>query len=225
MNLAQENFRLLWAGEWPLWQTIGTALLLIAIAAWLYLGEAKRGTNGRLRWVLPTLRCLALVAIVLTLAGPVLQFQTEEGNRGKITVFLDSSESMDLKDKITDMEEKILLAKEHGFLPEESNLVDYRFATLSRKMENVAELLRKIENVNQSESTLKIIREQLSFVLKTLKEQDDTFSEKKRENSLLEELWFNLEEVSGRTYKKWISLPNKSRINFLIWKLLKRKGT
>ena len=89
MNLAQENFRLLWAGEWPLWQTIGTALLLIAIAAWLYLGEAKRGTNGRLRWVLPTLRCLALVAIVLTLAGPVLQFQTEEGNRGKITVFLD----------------------------------------------------------------------------------------------------------------------------------------
>ena len=202
MNLAQENFRLLWAGEWPLWQTIGTALLLIAIAAWLYLGEAKRGTNGRLRWVLPTLRCLALVAIVLTLAGPVLQFQTEEGNRGKITVFLDSSESMDLKDKNYGYGRKILLAKEHGFLPEESNLVDYRFATLSRKMENVAELLRKIENVNQSESTLKIIREQLSFVLKTLKEQDDTFSEKKRENSLLEELWFNLEGSQWKDLQK-----------------------
>ena len=99
MNLEHENFRLLWAGEWPLWQTIGLALLLIAITAWIYLGEAKRGTSGRLRWLLPTLRCLALMTIALTLAGPVLQFQKEEGNLGKITVFLDSSESMDLKDK------------------------------------------------------------------------------------------------------------------------------
>ena len=42
MNLGQEKMRLLWAGEWPLWQTAGVALLLILIAAWIYLGEAKR---------------------------------------------------------------------------------------------------------------------------------------------------------------------------------------
>ena len=193
MNLEHENFRLLWAGEWPLWQTLGLALLLIAITAWIYLGEAKRGTSGRLRWVLPSLRCLALMTIALTLAGPVLKFQKEEGNRGKITVFLDSSESMDLKDKNYSPGRKILLAKEHGFLPEESNLIDYRFATLSFKMEDVAKALRKIESLNETEDTLKIIREQISSVLKILKEQGDTFAEKKRENLLLEELWFNLE--------------------------------
>ena len=99
MNLGQERIRLLWAGEWPLWQSAGLALILILIATWIYLGEAKKGTSGSLRWVLPSLRCLALVALVLTLAGPVLQLQKEEGNRGKITVFLDSSESMELRDK------------------------------------------------------------------------------------------------------------------------------
>ena len=98
MNFEQEKIRLLWAGEWPLWQTAGLAFLLLLLAAWIYRKEAKRGTTGRLRWLLPSLRCLALAAIVLTLAGPVLQLKREEGNRGKITVFLDSSESMNLKE-------------------------------------------------------------------------------------------------------------------------------
>ena len=39
-------------------------------------------------------------------------------------------------------------------------------------------------------------------MLKTLKEQDDTFSEKKRENSLLEELWFNLEGSQWKDLQK-----------------------
>ena len=58
---------------------------------------------------------------------------------------------MDLKDKNYSPGRKILLAKEHGFLPEESNLIDYRFAILSFKMEDVAKALRKIENLNETE--------------------------------------------------------------------------
>ena len=193
MNLGQERIRLLWAGEWPLWQSAGLALILILIATWIYLGEAKKGTSGSLRWVLPSLRCLALVALVLTLAGPVLQLQKEEGNRGKITVFLDSSESMDLRDKNYSPGRKILLAKEHGFLPEESKLVDYSFALAGRKMESLAELLRKAGNESQTSDSIKIIREELSSVLKILKDKKDTYSEKTRDNSLLEEIWFNLE--------------------------------
>ena len=83
MNSAPENIRLLWAGEWPLWQTLVLSLILVLLAVWIYRSEVKRGTSGRLRWLLPTLRCLSLITIVLTLAGPVLQLQREEGNRGK----------------------------------------------------------------------------------------------------------------------------------------------
>ena len=205
MNLGQEKMRLLWAGEWPLWQTAGVALLLVLIAAWIYLGEAKRGTSGRLRWVLPSLRCIALVALVLTLAGPVLRLQKEDGNRGKITIFLDSSESMDLKDKNYSPGRKILLAKEHGFLPEESDLIDYRFATASRRMESLAELLRKGENKNQEDDDMKIIREKLSSVLKILDPLEDAFTKKTKADSLLEELWFNL---GG---DKWEDLQKNSK--------------
>lgn len=204
MNLGQEKMRLLWAGEWPLWQTAGVALLLVLIAAWIYLGEAKRGTNGRLRWLLPSLRCIALVALVLTLAGPVLRLQKEEGNRGKITIFLDSSESMDLKDKNYSPGRKILLAKEHGFLPKESDLIDYRFATASRKMESLAELLRKGENKNQ-EDDMKIIRKKLSSVLKILGQMEDGFTKKTKVDSLLEELWF---DIGG---DKWEDLQKNSK--------------
>ena len=103
--------------------------------------------------MLPTLRCLALFALVLTLAGPVLQLQKEEGNRGKITVFLDSSESMELKDKITVLEEKFFWQKNMVSFPEESNLVDYRFASASRKMESLSESSSKIENVKSTEDS------------------------------------------------------------------------
>ena len=177
MNLGQESMRLLWAGEWSLWQTLGMALLMVMLAAWIYRGEVKRGTTGRLRWLLPSLRCLALVTIVLTLAGPVLQIKRDEGNRGKITVFLDSSESMDLRDKNYSPGRKILLAKEHGFIPEESNLIDYRFATASRKMENLSNLLRNAGEAT-SEDVMKTIREELSSVLKILGEQKDTEHER-----------------------------------------------
>ena len=70
----------------------------------------QKRTSGSLCWVLPSLRCLALVALVLTLAGPVLQLQKEE-ETGEITVFLDSSESMELRDKNYSPGRKILLAK------------------------------------------------------------------------------------------------------------------
>ena len=206
MNLVQESMRLLWAGEWSLWQTLGMALLMVMLAAWIYRGEVKRGTTGRLRWLLPSLRCLALVTIVLTLAGPVLQLKRDEGNRGKITVFLDSSESMDLRDKNYSPGRKILLAKEHGFIPEESNLIDYRFATASRKMENLSNLLRNAGEAT-SEDVMKTIREELSSVLKILGEQKDT--ENTRENSLLEELWFDLEGSEWRILLKEKNLFNK----------------
>ena len=89
---------------------------------------------------------------------------------------------MDLKDKNYSPEENSL-AKEHGFLPEESDLIDYRFAAASRRMESLAELLRKGENKNQEDDDMKIIREKLSSVLKILDPLEDAFTKKTKADS------------------------------------------
>ena len=205
MNSAPENIRLLWAGEWPLWQTLVLSLILVLLAVWIYRSEVKRGTSGRLRWLLPTLRCLSLITIVLTLAGPVLQLQREEGNRGKITVFLDSSESMSLKDESYKAGRKILLAKEHGFLPEESDIVDYRFAQGSRKLEKLAEILRKTDTENTGKDELVRIQKEITSILKLLGEEKSTFSKLTKDNFLLEEVWLNLNGSN------WEDLLNQKR--------------
>ena len=41
MNLEQKSIRLLWAGEWSLWQTLGVILLLVLLASWIYQLEFK----------------------------------------------------------------------------------------------------------------------------------------------------------------------------------------
>ena len=55
MNFEQEKIRLLWAGEWPLWQAAGVAFLLLLLAAWIYRKEA--GNNRQTTVVATTLRC------------------------------------------------------------------------------------------------------------------------------------------------------------------------
>ena len=83
MNFEQEKIRLLWAGEWPLWQTAGLAFLLLLLAAWIYRKEAKRGTTGRLRWLLPSLRCLALAAYSPNSGWTCAPTQKRRGEPGK----------------------------------------------------------------------------------------------------------------------------------------------
>ena len=58
-------------------------------------------------------------------------------------------------------------------------------------MENLADLLRKAGDTTKS-NVIKSSQDQLSTILKILGEQKDTFSQTTKENSLLEELWFNL---------------------------------
>jgi len=187
------EIRLLWSGEWPLWQALGVGLLL-AIGIWLiYRAELRKGTSGRLRWFLPSLRCLALIGIVLTLAGPILQLQREEGNRGRITVFLDSSESMNLKDNSLGPGRKILLAQEHGFLPKESNLVDFSLFEASRMIKNAGIVLRKCESVDSVEENKAKAGEFLSKSLDFLKELDSSNSVSFKEGHLLEEIWMEID--------------------------------
>ncbi len=187
-----DQISLLWSGEWPLWQSLAAAFLLGAIVWWVYRNEVKKGTSGILRWILPILRCTALLALFLILAGPVLKFQKEEGNRGKITVFLDSSESMSLQDSALSPDRKILLTKEHGFLPKESNLVDFRIYQASRSMRKVARLLQNIGSSNSENQEFRKIRELLDNAIQNLAEVDLEASSITKPNHLLEEIWMDL---------------------------------
>ena len=116
MNLGQERIRLLWAGEWPLWQSAGLALILILIATWIYLGEAKRGlaavSAGCSLTQMPGPVCLSINSCWTS--SPTSK---RRGKPGKITVFLDSSESMELRDKNYSPGRKILWQKNMASFP------------------------------------------------------------------------------------------------------------
>ena len=123
---------------------------------------------------------------------------------------------MELRDKNYSPGRKILLAKEHGFLPEESELFDYSFASAGRKMESLAELLRKAGNESQTSDSMKIIREELSSVLKILKDKKDTYSEKTRDNLCLKKFGSILMSTMGKVFWKKTSLQAKALIIFPI---------
>ncbi len=212
MKTKFESISLLWAGEWPFWQTLITALVVAGIIWFLYRAEAKKGTSGRLRWVLPTLRCLAIITLILTLAGPILRLKREEGNRGRVTVFLDSSESMNLKDNSFSPSRKILLAKEHGFLPKESNLVDFRLHEVGQNMKELARLLRNINSNNTGRKNLVDSRKLLNSSLKTLGDINDQFQVVTKENHLLEEIWFNLDGDQTEDFLKSKGFKNSKPV-------------
>ncbi len=193
MKTEFDNFRILWAGEWPLWQAASISLVVAFIIWFLYRTEIKKGTSGRLRWLLPALRCLAIITIIMTLAGPVLRFQKEEGNRGRVTVFLDSSGSMGLKDSTFISARKILLANEHGFLPKESNLVDFSLHEAGQNMKKVARLMREQDSRVSNRKKVGDIRKLINSSLKTLEDIDAEFQVITKDNHLLEEVWLNLD--------------------------------
>ena len=75
---------------------LGAAGLLVLVAL-LYRRQA-RALPGRWRWLLPALRVLALVALVISIARPVLTRPREAEERGTILVLVDRSLSMSVAD-------------------------------------------------------------------------------------------------------------------------------
>ena len=76
------------------------ALLAVALAAgaWFLYRRETRDRADRLRWLLPTLRALAVFLIVLALTGPVLHHERVIRELGRLFVFIDGSGSMEVAD-------------------------------------------------------------------------------------------------------------------------------
>lgn len=190
-----EHIRLLWSGEWSLWETMLGGAFFVVIAWLIYRAEVKKNTSGVLQWVLPSLRCMALLTVFLVIAGPILQLEKKEGNRGKITVFIDSSKSMSLKDSGYSAGRKILLAKEHGFLPEESDLVDFTSYEASRKMKKFALSLSTAEFSNPSKKIFREMQALLQEILVDVRKISPQRKMRLKKNHLLEEIWLHVDGV------------------------------
>ena len=103
-------------GDWPLAGTLVLAVLIAGAAWWLYWRET-RTRKGILRWLLPTLRSLAILWLLLMLSGPVLHHRELIGELARVLMFVDNSQSMSVTDPQMPSSRKLLYAQQAGWMP------------------------------------------------------------------------------------------------------------
>jgi len=123
MRREEVTTTLRWVGDWPWYAGVAVALLLAAIAWMLYRRDV--GAHNRwLRFLLPSLRALAVILIVLMLTGPVLHHRKVIGQLARLILCVDASESMQLADPSMDAGRKIAIAQRLGLLEETGSGLD-----------------------------------------------------------------------------------------------------
>lgn len=100
-------------GEWPWWAG-ALAALAAALGAWFFYRREARAAKGAYSWLLPLLRALAVFAAVFILAGPILHHRKVLGERARVLVFLDASQSMRLTDDLMEPSRKLLFVHRAG---------------------------------------------------------------------------------------------------------------
>src|SRR5262245_23487640 len=106
-------------GDWNPCVGAGVALALAGLAWALYRRETRTNTT-RLRWLLPVIRMAVVFLAILMLTGPVLHHRKVVGERGRVLVFVDASQSMKLSDEPMEASRKLLAARRLGWLPAEA---------------------------------------------------------------------------------------------------------
>ncbi len=113
MNPEHVQTSLRFVGDWPWYVSFGLALLLGAVAWFLY----HREMQGRPLWLrlgLPLLRSLSVLMIVVMLCGPVLHHRKIIGQLSRLLLFVDGSKSMSLTDTSMSTGRKILILQRLG---------------------------------------------------------------------------------------------------------------
>ncbi len=101
------------------WLPVAVVSAAVAIAGtwWLYRRQVRLRSRG-LRWALPLIRAMALVALAIALIKPVILRARTEAELGAILVLIDRSASMDVNDPGRTPAQRIALAGGLKLLPD-----------------------------------------------------------------------------------------------------------
>ncbi len=97
------------------WVVLGGCAVLAAVV-WLYPPQV-RTVGGMGRWLLPTLRAIALIVLVLAFLQPVVVSPRPAEDSGAIAVLVDTSRSMGVADTSRGPAQWVMLADGLGLLP------------------------------------------------------------------------------------------------------------
>ncbi|MHC4599065.1 MAG: hypothetical protein ACYS47_08680, partial [Planctomycetota bacterium] len=111
----------------PLWVTLLLVVPVIAVFVFVVYRKEGRSAPPFPRWVMATLRFLALLLVILMIYDPVVSVERTLSRRSYVAVLVDDSLSMELKDHYTSEEAKTKVARAVGIVdsdrpltPEES---------------------------------------------------------------------------------------------------------
>ncbi|MFP6887898.1 MAG: hypothetical protein VB997_10060 [Opitutales bacterium] len=199
------------AGDLEVWQGLLLALALGALAWWLYRLETRKGTGAPLNWLLPLLRGAAVTLIVLILVGPTVRLETEKGQRGRVTIFVDASESMSIKDEGMSAGRKLLIAERQGWLPADQQLLD---TALNNAADDLADArLALSKGLDDGTSDLLKIRKKFADEVKDVAKslagkQYEVPKDAETRGSLLREVW---REVGGSEVDPFLRMPKSKQ--------------
>lgn len=142
-------------GNWPVGPVLGAACGLALLMFFYYRRELRMHT-GPSRWVPAVLRALAVLILVLALAGPILRHVTTFRQLGRVVLAVDASASMSFTDDTLSLNKKgATPAPEPAAPTETSRRSQSRFALVEKALlDPTNSLVRKISQKHDVELTL-----------------------------------------------------------------------
>lgn len=107
---------LLWHSPSLIPIAIGASMLIVAAVVWMYWPQ-MRTLRGPWKWVLPSLRGIALVVLAISIVRPVVVRPRTPAERGAIVLLIDRSQSMGVSDAGRTPSELVALADGLQMLP------------------------------------------------------------------------------------------------------------
>ncbi len=119
--------------------------IVLAVVCWLLYFRESRQRSGSERFTLPTLRALAIFFVVLILAEPTLHHEQSIRQLGKLFVFVDGSQSMELTDESMSAPRKLAAMQSLGLL--ENNNMMQAAEAFAIQQENAAKIKASLDQV------------------------------------------------------------------------------
>jgi hypothetical protein len=133
---------------WPV--VLIAAICMNGVIGWGYHRQV-RSLNGLLRWVLPALRLLVVLALAASVLKPVLERPATQAQQGAVVIVVDGSQSMGVSDARSPAE-RVALARSLGDLPAAPD------TELSAMRDRLAELTQDMANYQLAQEEVRFAR-------------------------------------------------------------------